>query len=1080
LLLEQDLVCARVPEPEGPSGSGLRIIRVAVLGLLVLGALLLGSQFFQHRFLPAHRPLVAQLHEGRLTVSTRGSADSDIAFSVTRGQYRFRDSKGRFGSAPAPIKGGGTHELTVPAAAVRSITVHLGGGRNQFVFTAADAPMVGVTVDTPKARPGDTLRIDTPLTVNGDATFRNFWIANVNRPVQVSGRLTGAVASPFTFAANFTSAGTITTTAVEASPAAPGDDITVNPNVTVESTGGDVIFRAGDNVNLGSGSTVRSDLGNVDLYAGFNDNDGGGQVSVGGEVQAPKQAVTIRNEASGAGGVVEPLGGRVSASSLILARFAGAPAPADVTGFANFVSTIASSWNGALSFVDEWPLTVGTVASAPESITAVGMQNSGALFLGVFQGGVHFAAGASGAGISVTGDDSLGANDNIVVDSNVSLVSTSGGDITLQAPDGITTGSGSILQADTGHVSLEPSYGDSDGFGGASLSGGIIAGAPAAVVGGGGDDPIALLFGAGAQFTPNQLSVDGGAGTNSLDVSDQGDSTGHTYALTGSSVTRDGAQLTSITNIGNVTADGGDGADSFTATMDPDVAFTVNGNLPTSPPGDTLHFAGTFPACTATSGSGTCTAAGKQPLTFTGIEAVDQHVDLSVVKTDDGGGVYSAGTNDTTGGTAPAGGTVTYTIVATNSGPSDVSGASVTDAFPGGLSGVSYTATTGSPPASGFTASGSGNISDTNLTMPAGSSITYTATGTVSPSATAGSAISNIATVAQPGTVTDDDPDNNTSTDTLTVTASADLSITKTGPSTAIPGSNITYGISVANDGPSPAADATMTDPLPPGLTLVSVTPPTGWACPSPPSVAPGSNGTVTCSTTSSVSASSPPAVFSIVAHVSRTATGALSNTASVSSTTHDPRPANNTSSPAVVTTVGCDHRQGSETGSVTLASGSTCIDGATITGNLKIPAGASVVLMNSSVGGRLTATNPGSVTICNSTVQGTVKISGASGFVLLGDPGDDSCTGNNFHSSVSLRSNHGGVELAHNTIAGNTSVTRTSGTGPFPDDTSAEIEANVIGGNLSCTRNTPAAKNDGPPNSVHGRRLGECAGPSF
>jgi uncharacterized repeat protein (TIGR01451 family) len=54
----------------------------------------------------------------------------------------------------------------------------------------------------------------------------------------------------------------------------------------------------------------------------------------------------------------------------------------------------------------------------------------------------------------------------------------------------------------------------------------------------------------------------------------------------------------------------------------------------------------------------------------------------------------------------------TYTIVVTNLGPGTVSGASVADSFPSIFGNVSYAATQVGG-ASGFTASGTGNISDT-------------------------------------------------------------------------------------------------------------------------------------------------------------------------------------------------------------------------------------------------------------------------------------------------------------------------------------------------------------------------------
>src|SRR5262249_34928645 len=92
----------------------------------------------------------------------------------------------------------------------------------------------------------------------------------------------------------------------------------------------------------------------------------------------------------------------------------------------------------------------------------------------------------------------------------------------------------------------------------------------------------------------------------------------------------------------------------------------------------------------------------------------------------------------------------TYTIVVINFGPSNVTGAAVSDIFPSVFTGVTFTATqTGG--ASGFTASGAGNIGDTTLTMPVGSRISYTARGTIS--ASAQGPLSNTATTTAPAGV---------------------------------------------------------------------------------------------------------------------------------------------------------------------------------------------------------------------------------------------------------------------------------------------------------------------------------------
>src|SRR5262249_33152886 len=125
--------------------------------------------------------------------------------------------------------------------------------------------------------------------------------------------------------------------------------------------------------------------------------------------------------------------------------------------------------------------------------------------------------------------------------------------------------------------------------------------------------------------------------------------------------------------------------------------------------------------------------------------------DLNVTVTDNKT-VYTPGRSDT------------YTIVVINFGPSNVTGAGVTDNFPSVFTGVTFTATqTGG--ASGFTPSGSGNIGDT-VTMPVGSRIAYTARGTISASATG--LLSNTATVTAPAGVTDPVPTNNSATDTDT------------------------------------------------------------------------------------------------------------------------------------------------------------------------------------------------------------------------------------------------------------------------------------------------------------------------
>jgi len=121
--------------------------------------------------------------------------------------------------------------------------------------------------------------------------------------------------------------------------------------------------------------------------------------------------------------------------------------------------------------------------------------------------------------------------------------------------------------------------------------------------------------------------------------------------------------------------------------------------------------------------------------------------DLSITKTD---GVT----------TVTTGGTLTYTIVASNAGPCDVTGATVTDNFPAGLTGCTWTCTgTGC-----VNPSGSGNINEL-IDLTSGSSVTFSATCTVTASS---GTLSNTATITPPAGVTDPTPANASASDNNT------------------------------------------------------------------------------------------------------------------------------------------------------------------------------------------------------------------------------------------------------------------------------------------------------------------------
>jgi uncharacterized repeat protein (TIGR01451 family) len=252
------------------------------------------------------------------------------------------------------------------------------------------------------------------------------------------------------------------------------------------------------------------------------------------------------------------------------------------------------------------------------------------------------------------------------------------------------------------------------------------------------------------------------------------------------------------------------------------------------------------------------------------IDTLAASADLSIIKTD---GVT----------TATPGGSVTYTITASNAGPSDAPGSLVADTFP-----ASLTCTWTCVGAGGgtCTASGSGNINDTT-NLPAGGSTTYTASCTISAAATG--LLNNTATVTAPGGVTDPIPGNNSATDTDTLAASADLSITNTdGVSTATPGGSVTYTITASNAGPSNATGSTVADTFPASLTCT-------WTC-----VGAG-GGTCTASGSGNINDTiNLPAggstTYTASCTISAAATGSLTNTATIAApaSVTDPTPGNN------------------------------------------------------------------------------------------------------------------------------------------------------------------------------------------
>ncbi|VAW44277.1 hypothetical protein MNBD_GAMMA02-1771 [hydrothermal vent metagenome] len=115
--------------------------------------------------------------------------------------------------------------------------------------------------------------------------------------------------------------------------------------------------------------------------------------------------------------------------------------------------------------------------------------------------------------------------------------------------------------------------------------------------------------------------------------------------------------------------------------------------------------------------------------------------------------------------------TYSYSIVVTNTGPSDVIGASVTDSFPAEVTNINWTCIGSSGGICG-SASGTGDIMET-VDVPVAGSVTFTAT--VDTNASAGAVVVNTATVTAAVGYIDSDLSNNSVSDTTTFIVDPDI-----------------------------------------------------------------------------------------------------------------------------------------------------------------------------------------------------------------------------------------------------------------------------------------------------------------
>lgn len=221
-----------------------------------------------------------------------------------------------------------------------------------------------------------------------------------------------------------------------------------------------------------------------------------------------------------------------------------------------------------------------------------------------------------------------------------------------------------------------------------------------------------------------------------------------------------------------------------------------------------------------------------------------------------------------------AGEEFTYTLTVTNNGPSRALNTQITDQLPDGV-------TPSGPLPDGCTYDAASNTIACDLGQLAnGETVERNFQVT---SSTAGTK-TNQASVST--STTDPQSANNSVSETTEVTPAADLAIDKQAPEEAATSEPFTYTLTVTNNGPNPAEGVTLTDELPQGVTPDESTLPADCTYDA-------QANTVTCDIGTLASGETVERQF----QVTSSERGEKTNTATVSSSTADPRDGNNTDS---------------------------------------------------------------------------------------------------------------------------------------------------------------------------------------
>jgi uncharacterized repeat protein (TIGR01451 family) len=378
---------------------------------------------------------------------------------------------------------------------------------------------------------------------------------------------------------------------------------------------------------------------------------------------------------------------------------------------------------------------------------------------------------------------------------------------------------------------------------------------------------------------------------------------------------------------------------------------------------------------------------------------------------------------------AVAGGNVAYQLTVINAGPDTALNVSLNDPLPGSMTFVSLTSPAGYAcvtPAVGA----NGTVTCTIASLTQGNQGTFTLVGKVPPGTPSGTVFENVATV----TTTTIDPSSENDVATIdTVVSAADVSITMTGPSSAVAGGNGSYTITVASAGPDAALTVGFGDALPAGMTFVSLVQNTGptFNCSTPP---PGTNGTVGCTDPVPL-ASGASAQFTLVAAYGASLAGTtVSNTATVSTLSADTVPGNNSATASVTLPAASDL-------SVTVTAGGPGIPGTIITYTITVTNNGPSTANNVTV----TQPVPAGTGFSSLTQSGTPAFTCSSPGVNAS--GTVTCTAAAMNSGASVTFTMTvvvGLGLAPGSSITNTATVASTTTDPVPANNTASAQVTV------------------------------------